>query len=66
MICLIVGFDVTDRGCCGSGLVETIIFCNRWVPFTCSNASKFLFWDSYHPTQKGYRILTQHLIRQLR
>lgn len=65
-ICFSVpGFDVVDRGCCGTGLVETALMCNRWVPGTCSNVSRFLFWDSYHPTERAYRILLDKLLGKI-
>ncbi|PKI45636.1 hypothetical protein CRG98_033952 [Punica granatum] len=59
------GFDIVDRGCCGTGLVEVAFMCNRWIPGTCSNVSRYLFWDSYHPTERAYRIIFQKLIGKL-
>ncbi|XWS36823.1 hypothetical protein CRYUN_Cryun20dG0118600 [Craigia yunnanensis] len=34
------GFEVTEEGCCGTGLFETGILCNRHNPFTCPDANK--------------------------
>ncbi|KAK9129424.1 hypothetical protein Sjap_009911 [Stephania japonica] len=48
------GFEVSDRGCCGTGLIEVILLCNKLNPFTCKDVSKYVFWDSYHPTEKTY------------
>ncbi|KAL9244051.1 hypothetical protein vseg_017866 [Gypsophila vaccaria] len=43
------GFEVIDRGCCGSGLIEAGPLCN---PFSrICDSEKFVFWDSYHPTE---------------
>ncbi|KAM7481089.1 hypothetical protein LguiB_005672 [Lonicera macranthoides] len=57
------GFDVVDKGCCGTGTVELAIFCNRLSP-TCSNDTKYLFWDSFHPTERGYRLITQRIVHE--
>ncbi|KAL3011217.1 hypothetical protein AAZX31_07G187600 [Glycine max] len=48
-----LGFDAVDRGCCGSGYIEATFLCNG-VSYVCSDPSKFVFWDSIHPTEKAY------------
>ncbi|KAK1441040.1 hypothetical protein QVD17_06876 [Tagetes erecta] len=53
--------EVVDRGCCGTGNIEVSILCNKLLP-TCPDDSKYLFWDSYHPTNKGYSILVDQVI----
>ncbi|XP_024966914.1 GDSL esterase/lipase At5g42170-like [Cynara cardunculus var. scolymus] len=58
------GFDVVDRGCCGTGVVETIVLCNKFSPI-CLDDSKFLFWDSVHLTEKGYNIVVDHALPDL-
>ncbi|KAI3745809.1 hypothetical protein L6452_08219 [Arctium lappa] len=55
------GLEVVDRGCCGTGNIEVAILCNRLLP-TCLDASKYLFWDSFHPTEKGYNILMNEVV----
>lgn len=55
------GLDVVDKGCCGSGSLEVAVLCNQYSS-TCPDDSKFLFWDSYHPTEKGYKVLTDHIL----
>ncbi|KAI3776498.1 hypothetical protein L1987_46283 [Smallanthus sonchifolius] len=55
------GLEVVDRGCCGTGNIEVSILCNNLLP-TCPDDSKYLFWDSYHPTDKGYNILINQVI----
>lgn len=59
----IVGFKVVDRGCCGTGKLEVAVLCN---PFdtTCSNASEYVFWDSYHPTERAYRNLVDGVLQK--
>ncbi|CAF1982501.1 unnamed protein product [Brassica oleracea] len=53
------GFDEIDRGCCGTGMVELGPLCNQFTSLLCSNVSSYMFWDSYHPTERAYRILTK-------
>uniref|UniRef100_A0A251UML7 Putative SGNH hydrolase-type esterase domain-containing protein n=1 Tax=Helianthus annuus TaxID=4232 RepID=A0A251UML7_HELAN len=55
------GIEVVDRGCCGTGNIEVAILCNKLLP-TCPDDSKYLFWDSYHPTNKGYTILVNQVL----
>ncbi|XP_071703401.1 GDSL esterase/lipase EXL3-like [Rutidosis leptorrhynchoides] len=55
------GFEVVDKGCCGTGNIEVAILCNNLLP-TCSDDSKYLFWDSYHPTNRGYSILINQIL----
>ncbi|KAL5564237.1 hypothetical protein UlMin_027401 [Ulmus minor] len=50
------GFEVADVGCCGTGNIEVSILCNNLTPSTCTNASIYLFWDSFRPTEQGYRV----------
>ncbi|XP_019420772.1 PREDICTED: uncharacterized protein LOC109330963 [Lupinus angustifolius] len=52
------GFEEADRGCCGTGNIEVGILCNPYSINTCSNSSNYIFWDSYHPTEKTYHVLS--------
>ncbi|KAM3752471.1 hypothetical protein ACB098_03G021500 [Castanea mollissima] len=46
------GFQNANSGCCGGfGL------CLPFSPFTCPDASAYVFWDFVHPTEKTYRII---------
>ncbi|XP_017621300.2 GDSL esterase/lipase At5g22810-like [Gossypium arboreum] len=56
------GFAEVRRACCGTGLLETSILCNQHSIGTCSNASQYVFWDSFHPTEAANQILAQKLI----
>ncbi|KAL8216479.1 hypothetical protein R6Q57_023316 [Mikania cordata] len=58
------GFDVVDVGCCGTGEIEFSILCNK-LAATCENHSKYFFWDSLHPTEKGYNVIVNHIIEDL-
>ncbi|XP_038989521.1 GDSL esterase/lipase At1g33811 isoform X2 [Phoenix dactylifera] len=44
------GFKVVDRGCCGVGRNNGQITC---LPYQtpCSDRTKYLFWDAFHPTE---------------
>ncbi|XP_058090785.1 GDSL esterase/lipase EXL3-like [Magnolia sinica] len=53
------GFEVTTKGCCGTGTVEVTLLCNRLSPNTCQDVSKYVFWDSYHPTEKAYEVIVE-------
>ncbi|XP_068326003.1 GDSL esterase/lipase EXL3-like [Pyrus communis] len=52
------GFEEMDQGCCGTGNIEVSILCTRFSPGTCNDASNYIFWDSYHPSEKGYEVIT--------
>ncbi|GKV17821.1 hypothetical protein SLEP1_g28280 [Rubroshorea leprosula] len=56
------GFEEATKGCCGSGKLEVAVLCNKLVPSTCADDSKYIFWDSYHPTEAAYRVLISQLI----
>ncbi|KAJ0463203.1 putative triacylglycerol lipase [Helianthus annuus] len=58
------GFFESRRGCCGSGIVETSLFCNARSIGTCSNATGYVFWDGFHPTEAANQILAQNLLEQ--
>ncbi|KAF7824416.1 GDSL esterase/lipase [Senna tora] len=47
------GFDEVNKGCCGSGYIEASFLCNN-ISLVCSDPSKYVFWDSIHPTQEAY------------
>ncbi|KAL2494795.1 GDSL esterase/lipase [Forsythia ovata] len=47
------GFEEVHSGCCGSGYIEASILCNP-TSHVCFDASKYLFFDSVHPTEAAY------------
>ncbi|GLJ50125.1 hypothetical protein SUGI_1066530 [Cryptomeria japonica] len=61
---LLYGFEISNRGCCGTGLLEVGPRCDNRTPITCSNTSKSVFWDSAHPTQATYQIIADKLLLQ--
>ncbi|KAI4316967.1 hypothetical protein L6164_024887 [Bauhinia variegata] len=58
------GFQVVDKGCCGTGTLEVSISCNRLEPQTCTDESNYMFWDSYHPTERTYKILVGKVLNK--
>ncbi|MQL96172.1 hypothetical protein Taro_028844 [Colocasia esculenta] len=54
------GFEETAVGCCGTGLLEVAILCNPKSPI-CPDASKYVFWDSVHPTERTNSIVAGDL-----
>ncbi|KAL1309288.1 GDSL esterase/lipase EXL3-like isoform X2 [Arachis hypogaea] len=58
------GFEVVDRGCCGTGTVEAAILCNPLDLQICNDDSKYVFWDSFHPTQRTYQILVSQVLNK--
>uniref|UniRef100_A0A1D1YI19 GDSL esterase/lipase At1g06990 n=1 Tax=Anthurium amnicola TaxID=1678845 RepID=A0A1D1YI19_9ARAE len=56
------GFTETNRGCCGTGLSEMGPMCMS-IPPHCPDPSKFLFWDSVHPSQAAYEALSIELMK---
>ncbi|KAF4353050.1 hypothetical protein G4B88_010039 [Cannabis sativa] len=57
------GFFETRKGCCGSGLLETSLLCNELSIGTCSNASDYVFWDAFHPSQNANNFLAHNMIQ---
>lgn len=53
------GFEETIVGCCGTGIIEAGLACNA-NSLVCIDASKYVFWDSIHPTEKTYFTLFNH------
>ncbi|XP_061366011.1 GDSL esterase/lipase EXL3-like [Gastrolobium bilobum] len=57
------GYKVVDRGCCGTGKIEVAVLCNP-LDTTCPDASEYVFWDSYHPTEGVYRTLISQVLQK--
>ncbi|KAF5944350.1 hypothetical protein HYC85_018427, partial [Camellia sinensis] len=57
-------FDEVSSGCCGTGLLEASFLCNS-KSYICSDASKYVFWDSIHPTEKTYKLLFDSIRSQI-
>ncbi|OEL23050.1 GDSL esterase/lipase EXL3 [Dichanthelium oligosanthes] len=55
------GFNVSTRGCCGTGDFEVSLLCNQLTAATCPDDRKYVFWDSFHPTERAYEIIVDYL-----
>lgn len=58
------GFEVSNRGCCGTGLFEVTLTCNSYTAHACRDPTKFLFWDTFHLTERGYNLLMAQIINR--
>ncbi|KAL5754403.1 hypothetical protein ACOSP7_022623 [Xanthoceras sorbifolium] len=59
------GFEVATKGCCGTGNIEVSILCTRLSDLqTCKDDTKYVFWDSYHPTETAYKLLTSTILKK--
>ncbi|XAR68844.1 Triacylglycerol lipase [Bertholletia excelsa] len=60
------GFTEVSKGCCGTGLDEVGPTCNK-TSAVCADASKYVFWDAAHPSERTYFItFLQNLAAVLR
>ncbi|XP_020590846.1 GDSL esterase/lipase EXL3-like [Phalaenopsis equestris] len=57
------GFEVSDKGCCGTGAFEVGILCNN-KSHVCSDDTKYIFWDSFHPTEKAYMAIVDRMLQE--
>lgn len=46
-------FEEVSNGCCGTGYLEVGFLCNP-KSYVCPDASKYVFFDSIHPSEKTY------------
>nr|XP_016503651.1 PREDICTED: GDSL esterase/lipase EXL3-like [Nicotiana tabacum] len=58
------GFEEVEKGCCGTGKIEVTLLCNKFSG-TCEDDTKYIFWDSYHPTEKAYRTIVDQIINKI-
>ncbi|TKY56959.1 GDSL esterase/lipase [Spatholobus suberectus] len=56
------GFESTSVACCATGMFEMGYACSRGQMFSCSDASKYVFWDSFHPTEKTNSIVAKYVV----
>ncbi|XP_071723169.1 GDSL esterase/lipase EXL3-like [Rutidosis leptorrhynchoides] len=59
------GFEVATKGCCGTGDIEVSVLCNSLrAPYSCQDATKYVFWDSFHPTERTYQIIARQVLQK--
>ncbi|KAM3295674.1 hypothetical protein ACQJBY_038147 [Aegilops geniculata] len=56
------GFKEVTEGCCGSTMLNAAVLIKNHP--ACPNVYDFIFWDSFHPTEKAYNIVVDKLFRQ--
>ncbi|XP_014502571.1 GDSL esterase/lipase At2g04570 [Vigna radiata var. radiata] len=56
------GFESTSVACCATGMFEMGYACSRGQMFSCTDASKYVFWDSFHPTEKTNSIVAKYMV----
>ncbi|KDP30829.1 hypothetical protein JCGZ_13772 [Jatropha curcas] len=61
----VYGFEVTSTGCCATGMYEMGYACARNGAFSCTDADKYVFWDSFHPTQKTNQIIANYVVKHV-
>uniref|UniRef100_A0A5B7AYL0 GDSL esterase/lipase EXL3-like n=1 Tax=Davidia involucrata TaxID=16924 RepID=A0A5B7AYL0_DAVIN len=54
------GFKIADEGCCGTGTIEVAYLCS----YTCADVSEYVFWDSFHLTEKAYRLIVHQILKK--
>ncbi|KAK3406316.1 GDSL esterase/lipase At1g74460 [Eucalyptus grandis] len=57
------GFNNSDSPCCSFGSIRPALTC---IPAStlCSDRSKYVFWDEYHPTDSANQIIAKELIKK--
>ncbi|XP_027070612.1 GDSL esterase/lipase At5g03820-like [Coffea arabica] len=58
------GFFESRKACCGTGTIETSFLCNSRSVGTCSNATEYVFWDGFHPSDAANEKLAESLLEQ--
>jgi len=58
-----VGSQNSDSPCCSFGRIRPALTC---VPAStlCSDRSKYVFWDEYHPSDSANELIANELIKK--
>ncbi|CAJ2635816.1 unnamed protein product [Trifolium pratense] len=56
------GFENGDGSCCGIANLELGPLCSSFTLKVCLDTTQYVFWDSYHPTEKAYKILVHETL----
>ncbi|KAL4650415.1 hypothetical protein ACB092_01G086300 [Castanea dentata] len=56
------GFKIAEKGCCGTGIIEVAPICNPSSAI-CTDVNDYVFWDSFHPTERAYKIITSQVLK---
>lgn len=60
----IAGFSNSDSPCCSFGKIRPALTCNP-ASTLCSDRSKYVFWDEYHPSDRANQLIAKELIKKL-
>lgn len=55
------GFKNGKDACCGYIGLAASVLCNFASPL-CPDPSQYVFWDSYHPTEKAYKVMIDIIV----
>ena len=57
------GLTNTHDACCGYLGLAAAVLCNFASPL-CKDPSKYLFWDSYHPSSSAYKVIIDLVVEK--
>ncbi|RZC63670.1 hypothetical protein C5167_025463 [Papaver somniferum] len=60
---VIVGLETVEVGCCGTGIYEMGVLCHADNSLSCTDATKYVFWDAFHGTETLNQIVTDYLLK---
>ncbi|XP_024518509.1 GDSL esterase/lipase At4g28780 [Selaginella moellendorffii] len=55
------GFQYTNMACCGQGSYNGLLTCTG-LSNLCSDRTKYVFWDAFHPSESINRLITNRLL----
>uniref|UniRef100_A0ACD5YEE2 Uncharacterized protein n=1 Tax=Avena sativa TaxID=4498 RepID=A0ACD5YEE2_AVESA len=58
-----LGFKNSKDACCGYIGLAAAVLCNFASPL-CPDPSKYVFWDSYHPTEAAYKVIIDMVVEK--
>ncbi|KAL7589404.1 GDSL esterase/lipase At5g33370 [Lactuca sativa] len=56
------GFETSKTACCGLGPYNGIPGSCNPSSNLCNNRDKFVFWDSFHPTERASRLIVEQMM----
>uniref|UniRef100_A0A0D9XHQ9 SGNH hydrolase-type esterase domain-containing protein n=1 Tax=Leersia perrieri TaxID=77586 RepID=A0A0D9XHQ9_9ORYZ len=56
-----LGFKNGREACCGFIGLASSVLCNFASPL-CDEPSQYVFWDSYHPTERAYKLIVNEVV----
>ncbi|KAJ7110301.1 hypothetical protein O6H91_10G029800 [Diphasiastrum complanatum] len=55
------GFQASTKACCGQGSYNGALVCTA-LSNLCTDRSKYVFWDPFHPTEAINRLVTERIL----